>query len=276
MTAAGITTGITTVTNADAGNRARRALEGARAITPMVVGVVPFGLAIGATIGESDISPAAGIASAPLVLAGAAQLSMIQMLDAGAAPLVVVLSALVINARLLLYSASIAPWFSGEPLGRRLALAIPVIDQLHFTCVPRFERGDLSPGERRWFYAGAAVWLAGAWVVTQWIALIAGARLPEWTGLHLAAPLALAGLLAKSVNGGASTTAAAVAATVALTGAGLPFQSATLLAAVTGIVAGTALTARTRPAVTRRTTISTGETTNAAPDRIDATAEIRA
>lgn len=207
-------------------------------MTPMVIGVVPFGLAIGATIGASSIGQGAGMASAPLVLAGAAQLSMIEMLDAGAAPVVVVLSALMINARLVLYSASIAGWFRDEPLWRRLALAIPVIDQLHFTCIPRFERCDLDRVGRRAYYVGAAVWLATAWTASQWLAILVGARVPESLGLDVAAPLALAGLLAKSTLDRPSFVAAAVASSLVIVAVSLPFHSVLLVAAIGGIVAG--------------------------------------
>jgi predicted branched-subunit amino acid permease len=215
------------------------ALEGARDITPMVIGVIPFGLAIGAAIGTSSMSAAQGLASGPSILAGAAQLTTVQMLDAGAAPLVVIVSALMINARLLLYSTSIAPWFRNEPLRRRLLLAAPVIDQMHFTCVPRFERGDLDATGRRAYYVGAAAWLVGAWIASQLLAIVAGAQLPESWGLRIAAPLALAGLLAKAVTGRPARVAAATAAIVALAGAGLPFHSAVLVAAIIGIATST-------------------------------------
>ena len=205
----------------------------------MVIGVVPFGLAIGATVGASDLSAAQGVASAPAIFAGAAQLSVVGMLDQGAMPFVIVLSALVINARILLYSASLAPWFADEPLRHRLLLAVPVIDQLYFTCAPRFEQGDLDACGRRWFYGGAAALLTSSWVASQAIAVAAGATLPEWTGLHIAAPLALAGLLAKALQSRASNTAAAVAGIVAVLGVGLPFQSAVLIATLGGIAAGT-------------------------------------
>lgn len=222
------------------------AMEGARDITPMVIGVIPFGLAIGASIGSSSVGTAEGLASGPLILAGAAQLSTLRLLDSGAAPLIIIVSALMINARLLLYGASLAPWFAGEPLRRRLLLAIPVIDQLHFTCIPRFERGDLDATGRRWYYIGAAAWLAGAWTTSQAVAAVGGARLPEWLGLELAAPLALAGLLAKSVTGRRTIVAAAVAAAVNVAAVGLPFNSAVLVATVVALVIATLVPIGTR------------------------------
>lgn len=216
------------------------ALEGARDMTPMVIGIVPFGLAIGATIGASSLDPAAGLASAPIILAGAAQLATVQMLDAATNPAVIVVSALLINLRILLYGASMAPWFAGEPLRRRLLLAIPVIDQTHFVCLPRFERGDLDRSGRVAYLAGAGTWLIAAWLASQAAAVLLGASLPPSARLDMAAPLALVGLLAKAVGTRPTAVAAVVAIGVAAAGAGLPLQSATLVATLAGIGAGVA------------------------------------
>lgn len=227
---------------------------GVRAVTPMVIGVVPFGLAIGAAAAASSVPTLPALANAPLILAGAAQLTTIQMLDAGAAPLVIIASALMINARLLLYSASLAPWFQGESLRRRFLLAIPVIDQMHFACVPRFEEGDLDRSGRVAFYAGAAIWLLTAWICANSVAVLVGAQLPESAGLHVAAPLALAGLLAKSIDGRHAVTAALTATVVCVVAVGLPFSSVVLVASVAGIAVGTVQTTTTR----RRTTAPMG------------------
>jgi predicted branched-subunit amino acid permease len=204
----------------------------------MVIGVIPFALAIGAAVGASSLTRGEGVLSGPVILAGAAQLSVVQMLDAGAAPLVIVLSALMINARLLLYSASLAPWFRDEPLRHRLLLALPVIDQLHFTCTPRFERGDLDERGRRAYYVGAATWLAGAWFAAQAAAIVVGANVPDAVGLDVAAPLALVGLLAKSTVDRRSVLAAIVAAAVTTVAVVLPFHSAVLVGTLAGIAAG--------------------------------------
>lgn len=224
----------------------RVALDGARDMTAMVVGVIPFALAIGTSIGASSVSPAQGLASAAGILAGSAQLATIEMLDTGTAPLVIIVSALLINARILLYGAAIAPWFSGQPLRRRLALAIPVIDQMHFTCTARFERGDLDERGRVAYYTGAAVWLCGAWLTAQAVAIAIGAQMPDSLRLDLAAPLALVGLLARSTGDRPAIGAAVAAAVVAVAFVGVPLHGSTLLATLCGIGAGTALRSRER------------------------------
>ena len=222
------------------------ARAGARDMTPMVLGIVPFGLALGAVIGSSEVDPLAALASAPLILAGAAQLTTLQMLEAGSNPVIIVVSALLINLRILLYSASLAPWFSGVRLRLRLLLATSVIDQTHFVAVPRFERGDLGRRERVAYYAGASIWLVSAWLSSQAVAAAVGAELPEAARLDMAAPLALIGLLAKSVGTRPSALAAACGLAVVTVGAGLPFQSATLVATVTGITVAVFAETRSR------------------------------
>jgi predicted branched-subunit amino acid permease len=207
----------------------------------VVLGVLPFALAIGSYAGASSLSTAQALVSGPAILAGSAQLTTIKMLDAGAAPVVIILSALIVNARLVLYSARVADWFGDQPLRRRLALALPIIDQLYLTCEPRFAKGDLVAADRRRYFAGAALWLAGAWTAAQALAVLAGAGLPDGAGLQVAAPLALGGLLARTAHGSRATTAALAAIAVVFLGPGLPLHSVVLVATVVGVVAGTGL-----------------------------------
>jgi len=215
--------------------------EGARAILPMVVAVVPFGLAIGAAIGPSALPDAAGWSGAPLILAGSAQLTALNMLDGGAAPVLAVLAAVAVNARLLVFGAGAARWFGSLPVRRRLLLAFPLIDQLYAVCEARFARGDLDVRGRQAFYAAAAAVLAASWMAAQAVGLAAGAAVPAGAGLDLAAPLAFAGLLARMSWSGPALAAGATAAGVASVGVGLPFHSSVLAAIAAGVAVGSAL-----------------------------------
>jgi predicted branched-subunit amino acid permease len=209
-------------------------------VLPIALGLLPFAFAIAAAVRASGIPVLAGWAGAPLIFAGAAQLTAVQMLGAGAAPLVIVASALAVNARVLMYGAAAAPWFRTAPLRRRLLLALPLIDPLYLPCAARFRRGDLDAGEREAYYVGAALLQGAAWTAGQGVALLVGATLPPALALDVAAPLAFAALLATAVVGRGAVVAAATGAVVAVMAVGLPFQSAVLLAAAAGVAAGTA------------------------------------
>jgi predicted branched-subunit amino acid permease len=221
------------------------ARNGVRDMTPMAVGIIPFGLAVGATIAASDVGIWVGLASAPMILAGAAQLATLQMLDEGSSPAVIVVSALLINLRIPLYGASLAPWFRGVRLRTRLLLATAVIDQTHFVCEPRFEAGDLDRRGRVAYYSGAGGWLIAVWLGSQVAAVVVGAELPESARLDMAAPLALVGLLAKSVGSRPSALAALVGTVVVTVGAGLPFHTAALVATLVAIAAAVVVDRRT-------------------------------
>ena len=59
------------------------AWAGARAMAPLAVVVAPFGMVIGATVAEANVDPVAGLATAPLLYGGSAQLATVGLLAAG-------------------------------------------------------------------------------------------------------------------------------------------------------------------------------------------------
>jgi predicted branched-subunit amino acid permease len=214
------------------------AVEGARDIAPLVVAVLPYAVAIGVVIGASSLPTGVGWASGPLILAGTAQLMVIQMLESGAAPLVIIASALLINARMLIYGAGMSSWFGSASRRRRLLLALPLLDQLYLAVVPRFERGDLDERGRQAYYAGAAVLTVVSWSVAELVGVLAGATVPEAAGLEMAAPVTFAGLLARATAKRGMSWVAAVAIVVAVVTAGLPYRTATLIAVAAAVTAG--------------------------------------
>lgn len=212
------------------------AVQGARDITPMTVGVIPLAITIGVVMSTSSLSTVQAISSGPIILAGTSQLAALRLLAADAVPPMIVLSAIMLNVRFVLYSTAFAEWFRDEPLKTRLLLAIPIVDQLYFTCVPRFERGDLDARDRRAYHLGAGIWLYGVWWLSQFAAYAVGPRLLSTAdSVAVLAPLALVGLVARSTTGRAASTAAASATVCAWIAAGVPFNGALPLAIMTGI-----------------------------------------
>lgn len=217
----------------------RVAIEGARDITPMVIGVIPLAITIGVVMSTSSLSTVQAVVSGPTILAGTSQLAALQLLATDTAPCMIVLSTITLNLRILLYGAAFAPWFEREPLKTRMLLAIPIIDQLYFTCIPRFERGDLDDRGRRAYHVGAGVWLYGTWWLTQLTAYAIGPRLLGAAGsVAILAPLALVGLVAKSTTHRSASIAAATAAACAWVAHGMPSNGALPFATVVGIMLG--------------------------------------
>jgi predicted branched-subunit amino acid permease len=84
---------------------------------PVLHALIPFRVAFGATAMGSGLSALEALAMSAFVFAGAAQLAAIPLISAGASVAIVVLTVLIVNLRLTLYSASLAPYFRRLPVG---------------------------------------------------------------------------------------------------------------------------------------------------------------
>lgn len=212
--------------------------DGARAVTPMVLGVVPFGIAIGAVAAKAHMPTPVGLSGSIFLLGGSAQLAVIQLLDGGAAAAVAITAALLINARLLVYGAGLAPWFRTTSTRRRMLLALPIVDQLYLTAITDFANGTRDESGRRRFYAGAALHLWLAFIAAQLVGAIAGSGVPAWLGLKAATPIGLSALLAVAVTNRAGMKAALAAGVVMALTSSLGTPSLFLVAIVIGIGCG--------------------------------------
>jgi predicted branched-subunit amino acid permease len=215
------------------------AIEGARDITPMAIGVIPLAMTIGVVLSTSSLSSAQAIASGPAILAGTSQLATLRLLSDDVAAPMIVCSALLVNLRILLYGAAFAPWFEQERLRSKMLLAIPIIDQLYFTSIPRFERGDLDARGRKAYHLGAGVWLYSTWWLVQLTAYSVGPRLlAAADAVAVLAPLAMVGLVARSTTDRSTAIAGAAAVAGVWAGRGVPFNGSLVLATVVGIGLG--------------------------------------
>jgi predicted branched-subunit amino acid permease len=207
------------------------------------VSLIPFSLAIGVAIAEARgaVDPAGALAGSTLAFAGAAQLSVVRLLDADAGPIAAVTTAWMINLRFVLYSTGMARWFGAEPLWRRLVLAIPLVDQNFLLAQRRFDTYTALWWRRRYFLMCSAL-LATTFVAFQIVGWVVGGSLPAGLGIPLAAPLAFVGLLAAAVRDRAPLLAAGVSAVGMVVFAPLPNGLGLLAAASVALVAANALT----------------------------------
>jgi predicted branched-subunit amino acid permease len=90
-------------------------LQGLRALLPLTPGVIPFGLVTGVMAVELGLSPATAMGMTLLFYSGSAQMVALQLLSNGVLPVAIVATALIINLRFIMYSASLAPHFHGLP-----------------------------------------------------------------------------------------------------------------------------------------------------------------
>lgn len=206
---------------------------------PLAVALIPFGMAVGGASAAAGLSTWESVFGGVALLAGASQLAAIEVIGAGGGMVTAVLVVALINMRFVLYGAGIARWFADAPLAHRFALAIPVVDQTFILCQERFASvTDLTP--RKLYYLTSTAVLVSAFLGSQAVAFYIGGNLPASLGLHLAAPLAFAGMLARAAKNSLDVIAGTTAALVVVAGTGLVGAAALPLGVAAGVSAALA------------------------------------
>ncbi|MUV87377.1 branched-chain amino acid ABC transporter permease [Natronomonas sp. CBA1123] len=211
-------------------------LDGARTVAPVMVGIVPFGLVAGAAAVRVGLSGLHAVGLSVLVFAGASQLAAIELLGDNTPAAVVVVTVLVINLRMTMYSASLAPYLQEFSTRWRAAMAYILTDQAYALSVAEF-RADESVN-RKWYYLGTAVPLWVVWQICTVVGVVVGARVPDSLPLQFAVPLTFLAILVPTITDSPSAVAAGVGGSIAVVGSGLPLNLGLITGAVTGVVAG--------------------------------------
>ena len=132
---------------------------GILAMLPMIVAYAPFALVIGAAVAQHG-APLAGWAGSWLIFGGSAHLATIRTLDdAGAG--IAILTGLLINSRLVVYSASLARRWPEQPMWFRVAAAALIIDPTWAAAERHADQCTDVVQQRRYFLAAGLTSVAG-------------------------------------------------------------------------------------------------------------------
>jgi branched chain amino acid efflux pump len=203
---------MSTVEFAEVARRSERADRDVRAgflaMVPFVVGYAPFALVIGAAVaGSAD--PVAGWSGS-----------------------------LLINARLLAYSASLAQRWRDQPRWFRIVAAAMVIDPTWVAAERHAATGASESAQRRFFLTAGVVMGAG-WSALIAVGAVAGGRL-DALPLEVVVPLCLATMVGPMLRDRGGRAAVIAAASVATLGSRLPTGAVLLVAIAAGALAGAA------------------------------------
>jgi 4-azaleucine resistance transporter AzlC len=220
-------------------------------MVPLWTGVVPFGLTFGVIARQVGFGPAEAQLSSLLVFAGSAQMAMVSLYEDGAGFVPIVLTALVLNLRHLLYGLSVRrelpPGGTRPPLP---LLAFFLTDESYGIAVDdarRAERAERRPPRRTGaFLCGASLSLFAVYTLATLVGVTVGALLPdaEEIGLDLVFPLSFLVLLLPLVRSRPQVAVALAAAGLVLALGPLGGGVAVLGATVGGAALGAALDGR--------------------------------
>jgi predicted branched-subunit amino acid permease len=177
-----------------------------------------------------------------LVIAGAAQLTALQLLVDQAPTVIVIISALAVNLRMAMYSASLTPWLGPAPLWQRALAAYFLVDQSYGLSVLRYEQNrHWTIRQRIAYFFGTVAPICPLWYVFT----LVGALVPESFALDFAVPITFLALITPMVRSRAHVAAALVSITVALLLAFLPYNLGLLVAGIAAMITGAEVERRT-------------------------------
>ena len=216
----------------------RQFAAGVRAVTPILIGVIPFGVIAGLSAVDAGIATLQEVGLSTIVFAGAAQLAAIELIGEDAAVPVIIATMLVINSRMVMYSAALAPHFKELRPASKIGAPYFLTDQAFAVSILHFEDDRLSLADRLSFYLGAGIGLWIMWQVSTLAGVILGTELPNSFSLDFAIPLVFIALVVPALRDSAAVMAAAAAGFIAVAAASLPYNTSLWLAAIGGITAG--------------------------------------
>lgn len=217
-------------------------LAGAKAIAPVLLGVVPFAMISGASAVAVGLPQSDSMFMSLIVFAGASQLAAVKLMGEHAPVTVIVLTGLLINLRFVMYSASIAPHLRRVSPLTRLAMICSLSDQAYAVSLARFQEN--APQDKAMFYFGAAgvMWLV--WQVSSLAGILLGAGIPPSWELDFAIPLTFSALVVPVLKDRLSAVVALLAGVTAVAANGFPYNLGLPLAAMAGIGVGVLLERR--------------------------------
>ena len=213
-------------------------VSGAKAIVPVLLALVPFAVAFGATAVGGGLSALEAFAMSAFVFAGAAQLAAVPLMSAGASVAVIVLTVLIVNLRLTLYSASLAPHFRRLPAGWKGLLSYLLTDQAYAATITRFDDGETEEPDKRWYFLGVALAIWVTWQVGTMLGIFLGAWASEGWSLDFVLPLTFIALAVPAIKDRATAAAAISAGVAAVLAAAMPLNLGPITAASVGVLGG--------------------------------------
>ncbi|WP_300671215.1 AzlC family ABC transporter permease [Desulfoluna sp.] len=212
-------------------------LEGVRASLPLMLGVIPFALICGIASMDAGLPVWQALVIPLVIFAGAAQLAVTHLFVIGAPAMVMVVTALVINLRFVMYSASIAPHFRQVPGRWRPLLSYLLSDQAFALSLTKFNQREGCRYPLA-YTLGTGVPVFFVWHLFNGLGVLLGAGVPESWGLDFGVPLTFMALLVPAVQDRPTLVAALVSGITAVGASGLPYGLNIIFAALLGVGGG--------------------------------------
>lgn len=205
----------------------------------------PFAVLFGVVATEAGLDIPQTIGFSILVIAGASQMTAIQLMTENAPVWTILAAALAVNLRMAMYSASLQPHLGGAGFWQRVFAAYINVDVSYALGIQKYEETpSWNTQEKFQYFCGTMVLMLPLWIIGTAVGAIAGDALPEQLDLDFAMPIMFLALTAPMVKSLPHLAAALTSVVGALVFAFLPSGLGILIAGIVAMAVGAELERR--------------------------------
>jgi len=216
---------------------------GARAMLPVLVGIVPTGLAVGAGLSAAGVPFGPGVLSAGTVYGATSQIVLADGATRGAPMLLTVAAVAVVSARLVFYGVGVGRRFCDASTAFRWLAPLLIVQPLHAVIDARLAR-PASLAERTAYFLGGGLTLWVAWQLAHAAGMLLGSVVPAALALDAALPLCLVAIVAPALHDRVVWTSALAAGAATVVLVGLPYGLGAVVGGCVGIGLGVRMVTR--------------------------------
>lgn len=203
----------------------------------LIPSYIPFGLVCGVASVQAGLGEWGAVALAAFAFAGSSQAVLTQFLSGGAPLMIAIVSGLVVNLRMAVYSAAISQRIAGATRRDRVLWAAFLVDQTFISNEARHQRGEHMEHPLA-FYLGCAMMLWPWWVLMNAIGAFAGAKLPTSWQLDFTIPLSFVAMVVPLLRTRSQILAAAAGGVAGVLLYAMPLKTGLIAACVFGTCVG--------------------------------------
>lgn len=197
---------------------------------------------------EAGLNIAQVMGFSVVIIAGASQFAALQLMSEQAPTIIVLISAIAVNLRMAMYSASLAPHLGSASLWQRALVGYMNVDQTYAVSVLKYEATpQMTLAERVAYFFGTCLPIVPIWYAATLLGALLGQSIPTEWGLEFAVPVTFIAMIAPALRTPAHIAAAVASVLLALAFAGLPYNLGLMPAGIGAMMVGAEIERRMGP-----------------------------
>jgi predicted branched-subunit amino acid permease len=213
-------------------------LAGIQAMLELSVGLFAWSVVTNLAILKMGLGPWETVGMTTMIYAGSSQIAVLPLIFAEYPFWTIWITALIINIRFLLFSASLQPHFKHLPIHQRMTLGYFNGDMSYVRFIAKYPQP--SPLHNKQdvlnFFLGASLTNWVVWQSGLVVAVVFGSQRPNSWGLEFAGTLALVTLIIPSIKSPTAILSALAAIATCILTINLPYRLAIICSVIAGII----------------------------------------